>query len=230
MARVTTMPTDPALLRLLQLVSPSLPTGAFAYSQGIEWAVECGWIGSAPELERWLDDQIRGTLSGLDLPLLARLHDASAEDDDAALAAWTAQLLAGRETQELRAEEANRGRALADLLVALDVPGAADRKALLARAQATGFAHAAAQWGIDRRQALLGYAWSWLENLVLAAVKTVPLGQTQGQQALARLTERLPEAVDAALALDDDAIGASAPALAIASSLHETQYTRLFRS
>ncbi|MBK1724205.1 urease accessory protein UreF [Thiocystis violacea] len=224
------MTTDPALLRLLHLVSPSLPTGAFTYSQGIEWAVECGWLRDVGDLEDWLRDQLRTTLTGVDLPLLARLYDASLTPDDRALADWTAVLLASRETRELRSEEANRGRALADLLVALAVPGAAERKALLARTQATGFAYAAANWHIERQQALLGYAWSWLENLVLAAIKIIPLGQTQGQQTLSRLLATLPSALDDALALKDDAVGASAPALAIASSLHETQYTRLFRS
>lgn len=224
------MSTDPALLRLLHLVSPSLPTGAFTYSQGIEWAVDRGWMGSVADLEDWLADQIRTTLTRVDLPLTARLYDSALAQDDAALADWTALLLASRETRELRSEESNRGRALADLLVSLAVPGATERKPLLARAQATGFAYAAAQWRIDRPQTLLGYGWSWLENLVLAAIKSIPLGQTQGQQTLSRLLERIPQAVETALGLEDDAIGASSPALAIASSLHETQYTRLFRS
>ncbi|NEX19231.1 urease accessory protein UreF [Thiorhodococcus mannitoliphagus] len=224
------MATDLALLRLLHLASPSLPTGAFTYSQSLEWAVEHGWLTSVAELENWLGDQVQTTLTGVDLPLLARLHDASIRQDDAALGSWSALLLASRETHELRCEETNRGRALADLLVSLAVAGAAERKPLLARTQVTGFAYAAAQWGIDQRQALLGYGWSWMENLVLAAVKSIPLGQTQGQQALSRLLARIPKAVETALALDDDTIGASSPALAIASSLHETQYTRLFRS
>jgi urease accessory protein len=78
--------------------------------------------------------------------------------------------------------------------------------------------------------AATGYAWAWLEGLLLAAVKIVPLGQTQGQQALLGLAGRIPLALERALTLEDDAIGASSPALAIASSRHETQYTRLFRS
>jgi urease accessory protein len=224
------MTTDLALLRLLHLASPTLPTGAFTYSQGIEWAVECDWLRNAANLDAWLRDQLRNALTGVDLPLLARLHRAAAQNDDASLALWTSLLLASRETQELRMEETNRGRALADLLVSLEVAGAADRKPLLTRAQATGFAYAAARWGIDPRRTLLAYTWSWLENLVIAAVKIIPLGQTHGQQTLARLIEAVPDAVDHALQIDDADIGASSPALAIASSLHETQYTRLFRS
>ena len=80
------------------------------------------------------------------------------------------------------------------------------------------------------RDAAVAYAWGWLENLTLAAVKIVPLGQTQGQQILARLLEEIPVAVEIALALVDRQMGAASPALAVASSAHETQYTRLFRS
>ena len=83
---------------------------------------------------------------------------------------------------------------------------------------------------VPARDAALGYTWGWLENLVLATVKIIPLGQTQGQQLLQHLISEVPAAVDETLGLADDKIGASSPALAIASSAHETQYTRLFRS
>jgi len=218
------------LLRLLQLVSPSLPIGGYTYSQGIEWAVESGWIRGLPDLESWLADLLLGTLARVDLPLLLRLQAAARAGDPAALRDWTDQLLASRETAELRSEELNRGRALADLLVALGLPGAADWRHQLARSQAASYAFAAAAWRIAPEVAATGYAWSWLEGLVLAAVRIVPLGQTQGQQALLRLADEIPGALERAQSLDDDAIGASSPALAIASSRHEIQYTRLFRS
>ncbi len=238
------------LLRLLHLVSPSLPVGAFAYSQGIEWAVEAGWLGNAADVDDWLEDQLRQAMAYADLPILVRLHAAAGAWDLAAMAAWTDQLLALRETAELRAEEGSRGRALADLLAALGVladagaaaahpavgaaqwgaASVADWRAILTRSQLAGFAFAAAAWQIAPRAALLGYAWGWLENLTLAAIKLVPLGQSEGQRILARRLQGIPAAVDLALGLRDDDIGATSPALAIASSAHETQYTRLFRS
>jgi urease accessory protein len=101
---------------------------------------------------------------------------------------------------------------------------------LLARSQLAGFAFAAQRWGISTRAMALGYAWAWAENLVLAGVKILPLGQRQGQQLLARIAAELPTALHAAQLLADDDIGASMPAMAIASAKHETQYTRLFRS
>ena len=225
-----TTATDLPLVRLLQLVSPSLPVGGFTYSQGIEWAVEAGWLRTAADLEAWLADLLGNALVLVDLPILVRMHAAALARDPSALAALVDQLLAWRETAELRLEEANRGRALADLLSAWDLDGARDWRPVLARSQAAGFAFAAAAWGIAPRLAGTGYAWCWLEGMVLTAVKCVPLGQTQGQQVLARLGGLIPSALDQALDLTDDEIGASCPALAIASSAHETQYTRLFRS
>jgi urease accessory protein len=192
--------------------------------------VECGWIDSAESLGEWLEDQLMTTILHLDLPVLQRLHKATLERDVDGLESWSQFLLASRETAELQQEEANRGRALADLLVALEVPNAQTWKPILASCQAAGFATAANGWQIPYRDAAGGYAWSWLENLVLAAVKIIPLGQTEGQQLLARLAQKLPDAVERSLCITDDMIGASNPALAIASSRHETQYTRLFRS
>jgi urease accessory protein len=214
-----------ALVRLLHLSSPTLPVGAFTYSQGIEWAVERGWLGTASAVEAWLGDQLARSLCRLDLPLLLRMLEAVAAEDQQALGRWVDRLLAGRESAELRAEEAQRGRALAELLT-----GAERWRPLLARSQTAGLAFAAQRWGIDHRSAALGYAWAWAENLVLAAVKIVPLGQREGQRVLAGLATALPAAVASAARLEDDQVGASSPALAIASACHEVQYTRLFRS
>jgi urease accessory protein len=75
-----------------------------------------------------------------------------------------------------------------------------------------------------------GYLWMWCENQVAAAVKLVPLGQTAGQKMLLALADVIPAAVETGLQLNDDAIGMSAPGLGIASALHESQYSRLFRS
>ncbi|WP_462323095.1 urease accessory protein UreF [Halochromatium sp.] len=258
--------TQRRLLRLLQLLSPTLPVGAFAYSQGLEWAVETGWIDSECTLQDWLSDQLSHALTYVDLPILLRIMDAVTADDTQRLSLWISELRALRETAELRTEEAGRGRALADLLgslglfedgpisqtscaqparsgaisdLALIAPDAMARDAtepglhwrtLIAGSQLAGFAFAAASWHIEPADALLGYAWSWAENLTLAGIKLVPLGQTAGQRILLRLTEQIPAAVAHAQSLDDADIGASTPAMAIASSRHETQYTRLYRS
>lgn len=248
------MPTDDwvRLLRLLQLVSPSLPVGAFAYSQGLEWAVETGWVIDEETLASWLSDQLRHSLAWVDLPVLARMMAAIGDGDSAALSTWIDELMALRETAELRAEEAGRGRALAELVDSLGLlarvvhqgpargptqdgrTAAAGRtgewKRALGRSQLAGFAFAATAWRLRPADALLGYAWAWAENLVLAGVKLVPLGQTAGQRVVLGVADQIPQALEWGLSLDDAEIGATSPALAIASSLHETQYTRLFRS
>jgi urease accessory protein len=235
------MPIDSGnqLLRLLQLVSPSLPVGAFAYSQGLEWAVEAGWVTDEEALAAWLSEQLGNALAWVDLPLLARMMAAVRDGDPGALSASIDELTAMRETAELRAEEAGRGRALAELLDSLGLlgggspetaDGATGWKSLLARSQLAGFAFACAVWNIRPSEALIGYAWSWAETLTLAGVKLVPLGQTAGQRVLLGIANQIPETVERSLALKDAEIGAASPALAIASSLHETQYTRLFRS
>jgi urease accessory protein len=232
------------LLRLLQLVSPSLPVGAFAYSQGLEWAVETGWVSDEATLDGWLSDQLVNALARVDLPLLARMMVAVRDGDPAALSAWIDELIAMRETAELRAEESGRGRALAELLDSLGllVDGSMRAKStavthptnewrsLLVRSQLAGFAFASAGWNIRPSEALIGYAWSWAENMTLAGVKLIPLGQTAGQRVLLRVADQIPGAVARSRSLLDAEIGAASPALAIASSLHETQYTRLFRS
>ncbi|MCB1803174.1 MAG: urease accessory protein UreF [Gammaproteobacteria bacterium] len=224
-------PSDPlARLRLLQLTSPALPIGGFTYSQGLEWAVEAGWVHDTSTLTDWLQGLIDDNLLYLDLPVLVRLHRACANDDVAAIDRWGRTLLAARESRELRAEEHNRARALCSLLRDLDIASAERWREQLAHCQAAPFALAAVHWRIGLEDCLLGYAWGWLENQVAAAVKLVPLGQTDGQRVQLALAATLPSVVSEALLLSDDDIGAGAPALAIAGARHETQYTRLFRS
>ena len=231
--RTTIMSTESAplaRLRLMQLVSPALPIGGFTYSQGLEWAVEQGWIANPWQLSDWLRGLIDDNLVALELPVLLRLYRACASGDEAAVARWGRRLYAGRETRELRQEESNRARAMTTLLIDLGIGRATEWNAALLHCQAAPFALAATHWSISAQDCLLGYAWGWLENQVAAAIKLVPLGQTDGQRVQLEVAGELPGAVERACAIGDDAIGAGAPALAIASARHETQYTRLFRS
>lgn len=221
---------DLPLLRLLQLASPTLPVGAYSYSQGLEWAVSAGWVSDEGSLEFWLREQLEHSIGGVDLPILARLYDAVRRDDAAAQASWSEQLIALRETRELVADDCARGKALARLLRDLGVAGA---EAWLARERvpfAAPMALAAVTWEIPLPACAYAYAWGWLENQVLAGVKLVPLGQVAGQRLLLGVSPRIPEVCTQALQRSDDEIGGMLPIVAVASSLHETQYTRLFRS
>ncbi|MET0024064.1 MAG: urease accessory protein UreF [Sedimenticola sp.] len=217
-------------LRLLQLVSPSLPVGAFTYSQGLEWAVECGWVSDETTLKAWIANLLESSVAYLEVPVFARLYRACAEKDMQALTYWSHFLVASRETAELRMEERNRGRAMASLLPELGIPVTAENLPLFRQCQVAGFAHAAHHWQVPLAEAAAGYLWGWLENITLAGVKIIPLGQTAGQKIIAELTTAIPQTVATGMEIADDAIGASCTAQAIASSLHETQYTRIYRS
>ena len=219
-----------ALLRLLQLASPTLPVGAYAYSQGLEWAVEARWVHDEASLAAWLEAQLVESFARVDLPVFVRLHRAAYTGDDAAMRHWSRVLLALRETRELVADDRDRGRALARLLRDLDVAAAAPWVERDDAPFAALAALAAAAWEVPLAPALHAHAFAWLENQVLVGVKLVPLGQVAGQRQLLALARAIPAACETALALDDDEIGGSLPIVAIASSLHETQYTRLFRS
>ena len=110
------------LLRLLQLTSPSLPVGAFAYSQGLESAIEMGWVKDEPSLSQWLQDQLDYSIGRVDLPVFVRLYSALAAKDETAALAWSRRLVAMRETSELVADDCARGKALGRLLTNLGIP------------------------------------------------------------------------------------------------------------
>lgn len=214
------------LLRLLHLASPALPIGAFHFSQGLEHAVEAGWVRDEATAGEWIGGLAEGALGTLDLPILARLHDAWTAEDHVAALRWDALLIAARETDELRAEDRHMGAALLKILRGL----APDVHPVATQTYASTFALACAHWLVDQEQSLQAYAWTWTENQVLAAVKLVPLGQSSGQRILHGLIPRLALIADRALTLSDDSIGYCSVMQSIASARHETQYTRLFRS
>ncbi|MGE8468872.1 urease accessory protein UreF [Pseudomonas putida] len=224
------MDSDLALLRLLQLASPGLPVGGFTYSQGLEWAVEAGWVRDIASFSAWQREQLHDTLGGVDWPVLARLYRACQAADAEAFSHWSRFLLANRETAELRLEEQQRGAALARLLDGWQLGQDPAWRASLELSQLGGMAWLGTYWSIPLRQLALGLGFAWLEGAVMAGVKLVPFGQQAAQTLLRDLGQALPAVLDHALALGDDQLGGGLPLLAIASSRHETQYTRLFRS
>lgn len=235
--QTNTSQTSP--FRLFQLISPSLPIGGFTYSQGLEWAVEGGWVKNQADCIAWMKLQQNYSLASLELPILARFYQAITLDESQetlqidwqAVEKWSAFLYASRETKELRLEETQRGRAMFVLgKQLLPEAFAVFEDKLHLHNQLLGFALAAKVWGIGLTELKQGYLWSWAENLVTAGVKLIPLGQSAGQQVLLALSSVMPEALLKSEQLTDDEIGSFTPAIAMASSAHETQYTRLFRS
>lgn len=222
-----------ALSRLLQLASPMLPVGAYSYSQGLEWAIECGDVTDKASAEAWIGAVLTMYQGQFELPLLHRLMRAWATSDQAAVSEWDAIYQAGRDTAEAHAESRQMGYSLVRLLSEFDSLPAewlARLQAMPIPAFITVYAGIADQWQIASEQALHAYAWSWLENQASAAMKAVPLGQVAGQKILLELGGRLPALVASAMALPDEDISNFCPGLSIAGCRHETQYTRLFRS
>ena len=201
------------LARLLQLVSPTLPVGAYSYSQGLEAAVEAGIVKDAATAEQWIADVLELSVARMELAAVRRqLEEPTQATNDL--------FLASRETAELRAETRQMGESLAKLLGELGVEVPINEPAL-----PTAFACAARAWEITSHDAAVGYLWSWLENQILAAIKVVPLGQTAGQKILHKLGATLD-----ALARREPQWTNFAPGLAFLSARHEIQYSRLFRS
>ena len=221
---------DSSLLRLLQLTSPALPLGAFAYSQGLEYAAAVGWVKDEASAIDWLTGILEGPLSHLDLPLLSRMHAGWKCGDVERVRKDSLLLLACRESRELEQEDSHLGHALARVLVGQGILPATLWTHAPEATLAALYALAAAEWHIPLRSALLGYIFAWAEAQVGALSRLLPLGQMAAQRVLSRIVAIAPPAAELSMALPDDDVGALAPSHAIASALHETQYCRLFRS
>ena len=266
---MTTM-HDPAWSALLQISSPAFPVGGFSYSQGLESAIDQGWVKCEASLQSWLVDQLQGPIRGWDLVHVRGLLHVWSQPETAALNQRLIDLdashMAGRESAELWQESQQMAWSLRQLLRALLTPdptqqmqmqmqtlGAhSDRIDRLWPPEAQGPSHAcvwsalASAWAMPEALAMQAWLWSWLENQVMVALKTVPLGQSVGQRVLLGMRGHLRQAIDESLAEEDaqrwsgqagkpgapmPELGHNLyPGLGLLCARHETQYCRLFRS
>jgi urease accessory protein len=207
------MNTD--VLTLMQWLSPGFPVGAFAYSHGLEQAIDAGKLKSAEDLALWLEDIISNGGGRADVVLLARAwRDDDTADQDARAFATTAERLT---------ETLDQGAAFArtvDAIWLTEIGPAAYPVAV---------GKAAARRGLSLDLVAEAYLHAFAANLISAAVRLVPLGQTEGQALLAALHPRIGDAAARALA-EDAPLYSNCIAADIAAMRHETQYSKVFRT
>ena len=221
-----------SLLQLIWLASPALPVGGFSYSEGLETAVERAGVATESLAADWLSDQLHLSLARGDLGVIAQAIPAWRAGNFEAVQALNNWVLQTRETSELRAQAEQMGRSLLEWLRNHHSVSAAQINACaqLPPTYPVTFALAASPLAAGVPDCLTAYAFGWAENMMQAALKSVPLGQSAGQRILARLAAEIPTAIAKAILLGDAERQAFSPMLAILCSQHETQYSRLFRS
>lgn len=213
------------LLKLLTLSSTALPVGAYCYSQGVESAIDQGMIFDEASSIAYFEEVLEMLLVRFELPVLKRLMQF--HDDDTHFNHWANIYRASRESKELLAESKQLAFSLnAWIRDVLKMPVTVKKQ--------LGFVPVYAQLcgrlGLNEADVLTAYAFTVLENQVLGAVKTVPLGQMSGQRILWHLHGLVPQAIEKALTLEDAQLSSALPYYAMLSMAHETQYSRLFRS
>ena len=225
-----------ALLQLMQLASPALPVGGFSYSETLEAAVNAGIVSDEASAQNWLLSQLHLSLSRSDVAVVNKAFSAWQRSDFEHITELNAWVTTTRESSELRQQTEQMGRSLCAWMKNRSADSkheaALAHVAQLAPAPTwpVAFALATFHTGAPCREALLSFAFGWAENMMQAALKSVPLGQSAGQRILAALSADIPNAVDHAMGLMDSERVAFTPMLAILSAQHETQYSRLFRS
>jgi urease accessory protein len=223
----------PALSRLMIWLSPTYPVGAFSYSHGLEWTVEAGQVRDATTLGDWVEDTLRYGAGRSDAILLAETWRAVAGDNERRLAATVELAAALASSAERRLETLAQGAAfLAATQAVWPSPALAAAAALAAGevAYPVAVGACAAAHGLPLAPTTQAFMQAFAANLVSAGVRLIPLGQTDGLRVLARLEPLIPVLVAGALDAGLDDVGGAAVMADIASMLHETQYTRLFRS
>jgi urease accessory protein len=204
-----------------------LPIGSFSWSQGLEAAVDRGWIHNRESAADWVEASLLHSLASTEGPLLLRMHEALQRSDHAAFARWNELLLALRETSELYQEDIEQGDLL-HRLSRLHSPGCPDR--LKPYTLAAAFAEALYEAAIPIKEGTLGFFYMWVETQVTQIIKLLPLGLRDGQALLNQVLLKVPKAVQTSRTCPDDELGFTLPGRALASCFHESQYCRIYRS
>jgi len=214
------------------LGSQALPIGGYSHSQGLESAIESKLVTDEASVSRWISNVLRFSMYSFEIPMLLAMSEAWLARQDASVKLLNEEFIATRESAELRAGTVQMGfsmRALLYVLPDLPVRIMETLRSMHEPSLPCVWSAATTAWGLEPRDSAIAYLWSWAENQVLAAVKTLPMGQSAGQRILMTLGQSIAENSEMKMMAPDDRSN-FAPALAILSAQHETQYSRLFRS
>ena len=231
--RTRTNMTETAGLPLLVWLSPSFPVGAFAYSHGLEWAVEAGDISNAATCEAWISDLLVHGSGYNDAIIMAAAYRAVTIRDRAALGEVAELAVAMQPSSERHLEATAQGNAfLTAARAAWEVPSLAFLKSAWDGDVAYPVAVGALSAGHDipLSTTLDAFILAFSATLVSAAVRLGPIGQTDAQRILAALMPTIRKTAILASTSTLDDLGSAAFRSDLASLRHETQYTRLFRS
>ncbi|HEY1302048.1 MAG TPA: urease accessory protein UreF [Vicinamibacterales bacterium] len=225
-----------SLIRLQHWLSPVFPTGAYSYSHGLEWAIESNQIHDRAGVVDWLDADLRFGSARNDAIFFVEAWRCAAGGDHARLLETAELAAACRATSEFALEASQQGASCLATLrevwrdPAIDALLEGLRQRRIPPALPIVIAVRSATEGVPVGTALCAFVYASVSNIVTASVRLIPLGQTDGQRALAELERSILDASERALTACIDDLGSAALMVDFASMLHETQYTRLFRS
>ena len=209
------------------LVSPNLPIGAFSYSEALESAVENKIVTDCDSFYKWLIHNLKRSLAYFELPVLRHLYESNSVDE---FSFWTQRAIAMRNTFELRKEEDDKGKAFVRLISSLLLTDNKEFLEVARRSYLSAFSLYAKSDDLSLEMMLQCYLFSYIESQCIAAVKLVPLGQTDAWKCIKNASHLSDEIIEKSLTVKDDEIGAGLVNLSILSVKHETQYSRIFRS
>jgi urease accessory protein len=219
------------ILYLLQLTSPALPVGAYSYSEGLELLVFQQKITNDRQLFNWLDRELSTGNIRLETSVVLRIYQNYLSGNIGSIDYWNKWLSATKETTELREQSWQMGQSLVRLLRELEPKTRPIINSISSPYNyATAWSIAAACWNIQIENAIVAYLYSWATNIISAAVKSIPLGQTAGQKLTLELQPIIVRVAAEVMAIEDRNLSSFSWGTALASMEHEIQYSRLFRS
>jgi urease accessory protein len=223
-------------LALLQFCDTALPTGAYAFSNGLETYTQQGLIHDAVSLRQWMEALLRHAVQGSHLLPVALAHRATAVGDWRQLERLDRHLTAMKHARELRASSLKLGQGVLRLAVQVwPGPALEHLQALYNQRRVAG--HQALVWGVigwqlgcEERLTVEAAGYQWLSSMIAAALRLLPIGQQAGQRLLTALLPQLPVIADAIQHQGWDDLSSAAPEFDIRAMQHETLYSRLFQS